>query len=319
MAPGSGASSSGKSGAVRRIRIVIAVLLALPVAQGGQAHAQGYVLPGASCPSDSPPTAHLAGLPDVLIHGRWHWFTVRTTSRVEAGYDVAMADAAGTVFYSTTGWHPRQDGALGIRSDPGDGPLTVAVAYEEPLNPPCRRVISKTMTSVNGRPMPAPAVSARYEEARFTIRHRPDCRRDYAPSPLRAQVKVVGASRWTVVRSPDQYDGWAKGARGRLFDLETSGRMLTFVPKTPRRDAVDFFRYRMRVNGRTVASGRIRVRTSHYVEEQVFAYDRSGATNDEYWNYCVNEGKTVWMQDGNPYCISPAFTYRAVHLVKPSS
>jgi hypothetical protein len=54
------------------------------------------------------------------------------------------------------------------------------------------------------------------------------------------------------------------------------------------------------------------VKTRHIPSRRVYGFMPSGNTNDEYWNYCVNEGKKVWMHNGNPYCIRPGSTTRYV-------
>ncbi|WP_028061173.1 hypothetical protein [Candidatus Solirubrobacter pratensis] len=64
---------------------------------------------------------------------------------------------------------------------------------------------------------------------------------------------------------------------------------------------------------KTLRRGVLRVTTSHYKAERVYAM-KGERTNDDYWNYCVNEGKKVWMHNGNAYCIRPGFTYRSVRL-----
>jgi hypothetical protein len=125
----------------------------------------------------------------------------------------------------------------------------------------------------------------------------------------------------------DQCVGWRGSAYGHHFQLRAKSldrRVLLFVPRTPVRNGREDFHYRVSratvaddgsvTLGQTLRRGVLRVTTSHYPRERVYGFKPNGQINDRYWNYCVNKGKKVWMHNGNPYCIDPAFTYRSVRL-----
>lgn len=224
---------------------------------------------------------------------------------------------------------------LFIRSDPDDAPLTVSATYTEyrtdtvyPQPPECQRVISTTMPGVPGLLAGAPRVRAHYEEGQFTLRA-PDtgCATRYATEPVAVSVKPKTRRRWATVAVVDQCVGWRGSASGhhfRLKPLGDNGRTMLFVARTPSRNGREDFNYKVSrapvaddgsvALGSTLRRGVLRVKTTHYPRERVYGFKPNGEINDRYWNYCVNEGKKVWMHNGNPYCIDPAFTYRRVRL-----
>lgn len=155
-------------------------------------------------------------------------------------------------------------------------------------------MISTTMPGVPGLLAGAPRVRAHYEEGQFTL------------------------------RAPDTGCGSASGHHFRLKPLGDNGRTMLFVARTPSRNGREDFNYKVSrapvaddgsvAPGSTLRRGVLRVKTTHYPRERVYGFKPNGEINDRYWNYCVNEGKKVWMHNGNPYCIDPAFTYRRVRL-----
>jgi hypothetical protein len=112
-------------------------------------------------------------------------------------------------------------------------------------------------------------------------------------------VRPKGRRRWAVVGTADQCEGWAGRASGRHFRLRQLGgdaQTLLFVPRTPRRTGREDFQYR--VTRATVSeSGRV-------------------STGRTFRRGAFREGKTVWMHNGNPYCIDPALTDRTVKLLR---
>lgn len=290
-----------------------------------------------ACDPASAPVATFSGLPAELVVGRDHRFTVEETNEglgwPTSDFTMAMTHA-GEVFWSgvVSQW---DDAELYVRADPGDGPITVSATYTEfrmDASPgqamECHRVLSHTMGNVPGVRMPRSRVWAKFEEAHFVLRGVGQCEARYAPSPVILSVKPRNRSRWTRVGASDQCLGWDRSASGSQFSLAVDPvgiddfKHLTFVPRTPRRDSVKLFNFRLsraRVAGEqlvaagTIRKGLIRVRTEHYPRERVYGFI-DGEINDRYWNFCVNKGKQTWMHNGNPYCIDPAFTYRTVSL-----
>jgi hypothetical protein len=300
--------------------------------------------PPAPCDPASVPVASLHGLPDELIFGRDHVFNLSDNYEVgwaTTDYQVTMSEN-GIIFWSgaVDEIDVSIDSApnLFIRSDPGDQPLTVSVAYTEyRLDAPitadatCQRVVAKTMPGIEGQPPRTPVVrNPHRQEGQFRLRA-PDgdgCETTYAPTPVAVSVRPKGSRRWTTAATHDQCVGWRgvsePGRRFRLRSLGDLGRTLLFVPRTPRRDGIEDFAYKVsRATvaddghasvGRTLRRGTLRVTTRHEPRERVYGFHSDGSLNDRYWNYCVNRGKKVWMDDGNPYCIDPASTTRKVDL-----
>jgi hypothetical protein len=302
----------------------------------GAAQAQETYPP---CPPDQVPAKQFHGLPESLVYSRPAEFTVVDTEREDSymrtahAVNVVMTDAQGQQFFTQNDVYEWD--TLAIRSDPGDGPLTVTATFTEFTSSyrntsACTRTIAKTMPSVPGSAIARPKVSAKYEQADFDLRQPAGCRQKYAPTPIAVLVKPAGGRAWTRMVASDQCAGWdhesKQGPGFRLVRDEIDiGKddVLTFQPRTAARDSIKFFRFRIvalrsesgtLVDGRVLRSGRLRVRTSHEPATRVYATKKDGSINDRYWNYCVNEGKKVWMSNGNAYCIDPAFTYRAVSL-----
>jgi hypothetical protein len=293
----------------------------------------------APCDPASTPTARLKGLPDLLVQGRWHRFTVADEDKdydgmPDADYTVTMAEN-GQVFYTATFDQYDKVGPLFVRADAGDGPITVTVAYTEPRSygdaPDCARTISKTMGNIHRRDIPgAPKASAAGSKAVFRLRNVANCSTRYAPTPVIVSVKPTGGRRWKTVAAVDQCAGWQGDYLGPgQFELwPPTGRTLQFLPRTPARNSVKTFKWKIsRANvtesgnapggkataGRTLSKGVITVRTQHTPARRVYAW-HGYQVNDEYWNYCVNEAQDVWMDHGNAYCIRPGHTSRKVSL-----
>jgi hypothetical protein len=314
---------------------LLACVLTLGVSSG-EAQAQEPYPP---CDAGQVPAKQFQGLPASLVWGRAAEFNVTDTEREDSymrsayAVNVVMTDAQGQQFFAANDvydWQPLQ-----IRSDPGDGPLTVAATFTEFTSSyrntsACTRTITKTMPSIAGATIPAPAVSAKYEQADFDLRQPSGCQQKNAPSPIAVLVKPSGARSWTRMVASDQCAGWdqesKQGPGFRLvrdeIDVDDDD-VLTFQPRTAARDSVKFFRFRVvalradgpeLVDGRVLRSGTLRVRTSYEPAVRVYATRKDGSINDRYWNYCVNEGKQTWMSNGNAYCIEPSSTYRAVSL-----
>ena len=293
-----------------------------------------------ACDAAKTPVAYFSGLPDQLITGRDHVFRVLDrddgSGFVNGDVHVVMSENGVPYWSGTIGEFDLENQRLFIRSDPGDSPLTVTASYPEyrmdtvyPEPAECQRVLAKTMSATAGRAQRPLWVRGHFDEGQFILRTRRSCRTSYAPDPVAVSVRARGRRRWARVGTADQCEGWAGRASGRHFRLHQLGgdpQTLLFVPRTPRRNGSEDFQFRITratvsesghvSTGRTLRRGAFRVITHHWPRERVYAYNPDGSVNDRYWNYCVNGGKTVWMHNGNPYCIDPALTVRRVKLLR---
>jgi hypothetical protein len=284
---------------------------------------------GSPCDPATPAAARFVGLPPVMIEGRFHTFGIDdnadANSLVTSDYSVTMSES-GEVFWSgTVGQYDTDD--LQMEADAKDSPLTVSVSFTETdYSQPsaqwdCQRIVSVTLPHRPGAPMPRPKIHAGSDLATFTIPKLSSCTQRYDPSPLRLQVKPKGARHWTTVTAADGCDGWDRTRTGPGFTLHTysdvTPREMDFESRTGG-NSVRFFAVRLtrrfRGHSQRLLRGFLRVRTHHYKRERVYAVKPDGSTNDEYWNYCVNEGKKTWMHNGNAYCISPAYTEHTITL-----
>lgn len=301
------------------ITLLVAALAGPPAAQGSPACDEG------------PGVGYLKGLPDTLIYDRFHDFSVdedHDVGWISGRVAVTMSDASKTFADYTVDAGKK----LYIMSNPGDSPLTVTATFSEYRwegdGNLCSRTLTKTMGAKTGATLSTPRVGVKYGTARFELAAPSRCLTDYAPTPVMLMMKRRGTKTWTKTTSVDQCYGWYEPKmRGSQFRLarKDNGRSMNFIPRTPRRNGTTVFRYRLVAADvhwpegdgeptltarRTIKRGSIRIRTTHYPRERVYAYKPDGSINDRYWNYCVNRGKQVWMHNGNPYCVEPAFTHR---------
>lgn len=151
---------------------------------------------------------------------------------------------------------------------------------------------------------------------------RAKCENGYQATPLVVAVRAKSSQRWTSARVADQCKGWPKRRyRGANFALEArSGlleenrKILTFVPHTKGTGTSKFDLVIRDSKGQRVTGGTVTVTTTHHPAFRVYAWV-NGKENDDYWNYCVNDGMPVYMQNGDAYCISAAWTSRKVRYV----
>jgi hypothetical protein len=289
-------------------------------------------LAAAPCDPATEPFVAFQGLPDELVIGRQHLFRLNNADHV--GYPktyvetaaVTMTDVFGNPFWSAqVGVGNYDEGeALYIQADNGDQQLTVTATYDEatkatsyPIRPDsvCTRTISKTMPPTFGQTYPTGKIRAGYESVDFRLEHPEGCKKFYELVPAKLRVKPLKARRWTTtIKTDDQCDGWPDDGNGPSYELVSDGQTMTFEPRTRARNGVKWFRYQLTAADGSFQSGRIRVTTTHYSMRRIYGFHPDGSLNDEYWNTCVNEGRTVWMHNGNPYCIESGATFRAVKL-----
>lgn len=209
-----------------------------------------------------------------------------------------------------TGWTD----ALWI--DTWDAPSTVTVEAKFREYPPCLRVLTRTLSVVDGLPMPRPRVTSRSIAADFRLQKPAYCLRDYAPTPMALEVRRLHTSHWTDAFAADQCTGWQHDASSRLFTLRIEdAHRIAFYPRTPPRTATHTFAYQLFAvdQRRVVQRGRITVRTVHHPARRIYAWN-GNASNDEYRDVCVYEGKRVWWDGDNVYCVEGAYTERTVSL-----
>jgi hypothetical protein len=298
------------------IGVVAVVSVALPTATSLAAGEP-------SCSPDTDPVATFAGLPHQVVTGRIYRFNL-TNEGLGVGsvhsdqIEVEMSEA-GAPFFKTlvNAWSLPAE--LGVRADAGDGPLTITARYIEyqilPDGEVCGRTISRVIQPIRGRKMPKPSVSVRGDRVVFALKRPSRCSLTYAPTPVSLRVKAPRAKRWVSVDASDQCYGWdRKSARGPGLRIhEDRGRLIADL-LTPRRNGVSKFRYEIRSQKGALKRGVIRVTTKHKPAERIYSMTPDGRINDRYWNYCVNSGRTAWMDNGNAYCLTRSSTRRRVTI-----
>jgi hypothetical protein len=181
----------------------------------------------------------------------------------------------------------------------------------------CQRSLATTVRGTRGRPMPAPRVIARRDKAVVRLAYPARCEAQYEAAPLVVKIKAPG-SGWKALRASDQCEGWDKfrmrGSGFRTYGNSDESRSLVFLPMTPRATGATSYRFKISKRGRTLRRGTIRVRTTHRPAKRIYAWHPGGTINDAYWNYCVNGGRTAWMENGNAYCVIPSDTTRRVSV-----
>lgn len=84
--------------------------------------------------------------------------------------------------------------------------------------------------------------------------------------------------------------------------------VVTFAETARRKNSRRLYRYRATVRGRIVSRGSFVVRTTYRPGRKVWTQ------TDEYWNYCVNEARPVYAQNGNFYCFRPRTLEQSIRL-----
>jgi hypothetical protein len=315
---------------LNRSLVILAAVLAVVVLPASPALAQ-Y----APCDPSTLPAAQLTGVPSIAVEGRDYYLGFSATEAtdgqrsVSGDYTVTLSEG-GRPYWSGTVDQYEPDRTVLLHVNAGQGQITVTASWpEQDFSSPdaCQRVVTRVVPDRRGRAIGRPRVHAGGDIATVTLQkaRTPGCSSRYAVAPLLLSIKARKASNWTYVAVSDQCDGWDDDRGGTSsFDLiRQDAAELIFQPSTER-TSTKFYSYRLAharfakdntvVPRKLIEKGTIRVRAVHYRARRVYGFHPSGRINDEYWNYCVNEGKRTWMHNGNPYCWMPAGTDRRVSL-----
>jgi hypothetical protein len=100
-----------------------------------------------------------------------------------------------------------------------------------------------------------------------------------------------------------------KGADGMISAVRTENGGHTMAVSLPGwRSAYRSFTYRVRWNGRRLKSGRFSILRIHSRSRRFWR------GSDEFFNYCINERRRIWREDGRYYCVFPGGTDTVVRF-----
>ena len=194
----------------------------------------------------------------------------------------------------------------------GDGPVKIVVSWEEDTYSTsgptrCRRYSEAIIET-------GPGIRPIFKTRRSGVWLYPGPKqRCEALADAHVRIKVAGERTRETFSQPGVCTG-ESSRRGdsRYFRIAVTGGGAKFVPLKARTNEDWQFRYTAYVGGKVRKRGRIAVTNVYRPGRRVYGFHANGSLNDEYWNYCVNEGKTVWMHNGNPYCIRPSYRSQRV-------
>ena len=226
------------------------------------------------------------------------------------GYvEVSAADPGRPIAHPYSAPHPtnRHFARHEVKSAHGDGPIKVVVSWEEEEYnyeggySRCRRY---TEAIIETGPGVTPKFATRRSGAWLYPVSKEPCEA-FADVPVR--IVVEGERSRETLRQPGvcTRERTLTGS-SRFFALKVTSVGAKFVPSRARTNDDWQFRYRAFLGQRLVKRGAIVVHNSFRPGRRIYGFHRNGSLNDAYWNYCVNRGETVWMDDGNPYCVKPA-------------
>lgn len=284
------------------------------------------------------------GLPQSLVQGREATFRVTRSDVLNTvtGVDVTVTGDRGDVVLSGVNAPLKQTYSLAAGSD--DSVLTVTAVvhvhsddvplgadYETVTWGPidCTSTITADVAALPGRTLPhQPALTRDWGGSQaFKLFVPRACAATYEPSPVEVSVRAKGSARWLSVRSTDECFGWDAQIHSTSFALtfdwliSSEHNALQFTPHTPATNNTRYYQYRLsRLSSPSLSPkgvllhGEFKVVTTHVPPRRVYAWN-GWNVNDEYWNYCVNNGKQTWMDHGNAYCVRPGSTTRTVTRV----
>lgn len=192
----------------------------------------------------------------------------------------------------------------------GDGPVRIVVSWEDQYaSEPCRRFSEAVIETGEGR---EPQASTKRRGGWVYPGGAYDC---VTYSGAKVTIAVWGeGTRESFLQPSLCTSAFSRRGNSGYFTIEPTKYGARFSPRANTSDDDWAFRYTVSFDRRVVDRGRISVANSYRAGYRVYGFHGDGSINDEYWNYCVNEGKTVWMHNGNPYCRKPASRRQRVTL-----
>lgn len=304
--------------------------------------------PACTIPAGEMPT--FSSLPSTAVVGRRYEFEVDDLNML-GGSDLLLPGGRATVRISqssrllSSGTYEFEDDIPLLAKTGGTITVNATVpytAYDDSTltNVNCTTSISRPVRTIAGRAIPKPQlrhvtgdmVGSVYVDSTYAVAlQRPKgCAASYAPSPVMFSAHLSGVKTWTRALASDQCTGWDKdkvAGKGLLLGpdiLDLSHKALVFAPKTSAKNSTKLYAYKLTKAvitthgakpGKVLAQGHLQVVTHHTPARRIYGMV-NGQINDDYWNYCVNGGETVWMDNGNPYCVEPGYTTRKVTKLK---
>jgi len=297
---------------MRRAGMIFAVVLALAVPTGAPAQTQAP-----NCEYEGGrSTLGLEGdeLPKFVAWGQATTFeSYMGEPETNNGYvQVMAADPARPIAHPYTAPHDRtsfQTNPLDVAR--GDGPVRIVVSWESEVfsddGAPCRQYSEAVIETGEGR-KPKATTKRRGEWVYPAGAY--DC---LTYSGARVTISVRGEGTGESFLQPGLCtSSYSRRGNSTYFAIAPSRLGAKFSPRKNTSDDDWAFRYTVAFDRRVVDRGRISVANSYRAGYRVYGFHSDGSINDEYWNYCVNEGKTVWMHNGNPYCRKPAWRRQRV-------
>lgn len=241
--------------------------------------------------------------------------------RTPAMVTIAAADPARPIAQPAQGPQSESFQEHGIVSTLNDGPIRITVEWQDTEDPdPTNRYDqyrSCTMSSsvvIDTGVGKEPTVTARAKDdtVRFTFPGAGRCS-DYRQASLRLIVWGKGGREEVRTTSPCA-DGYKRIGNNKLLTLKMDGKGAKFQAHDRYTNKDWTFRYKVLVDQSVVKDGRIEVDNYYKASKSIYGFKANGDINDAYWNYCVKYGKETWMEDGNPYCMTPGRSWPTVSL-----
>jgi hypothetical protein len=165
---------------------------------------------------------------------------------------------------------------------------------------PCQR--STTVRHVQGTRPGLKFVPRKYYP-QFRLGQRRPCAVT-AIGDLVIQVRGPG-TRKSLRMDPCGRNKFHKTGSGGWLGFDRRG-VFEYLKPRPRRDTVRAYRWTAHFGRKRAHAGRFWVGADKVPGYRIY----SDTMSDEYWNVCVNDGRTTWADHGRYYCIEPSFWIR---------
>jgi hypothetical protein len=260
--------------------------------------------------------------PPRVAYGAWAPVTVESTDSEAALYDgkgkLVFADAASAKPFFEYQFDDGDDEALWagktvgskIRLDPGDGPAVIGLSWTQNGGRLCG--VLRKVVGIRGS-QPRVKLRGGSEEGTLSL---DSGRRCWLTRAGAVKVTFALGRRRRTYRLADPCAKRWKATPRRLSGLSVRAEPYSYGSADLTIGAVATRRFRVTVSvaGRSVLHRRMQTVHRHHKAYRVFAFHPNGRTNDEYWNWCVNEGRQTYMRNGNAFCWSPAYTDASVRF-----